>query len=159
MNLGDVPLVLVVDDDPDQLALVRQAAARAGGLRIMSAESGAEALAQLEARETMRLSAPDLVLTDLKMPDMSGLELMRILRERSEMLSVPVLFLTSSGYNRDRILVHMAGADGFFEKPIRFGDLIAMMKVLPSYIRHQSDSELPESVDAATPAACPDWGR
>jgi len=134
MNSGDLPLVLVIDDDPDQLNLVRQAVARAGGLRIMTAESGSEALTQLEARESMRLPAPDLVLTDLKMPDMTGLEFMRVFHARPDRMHVPVLFLTSSAYNRDRILVHMAGADGFFQKPIRFGDLVAMMKVLPSYI-------------------------
>jgi two-component system, sensor histidine kinase and response regulator len=157
MNSGAVPLVLVIDNDPDQLMLVRQAAARAGGLRIMSAESGTEALAQLEARESMRLPYPDLVLTDLKMPDMSGLEFMRVLRTRTETSNVPVLFLTSSGYNRDRILVHLAGAGAFFEKPIRFGDLVAMMKVLPSYVPQQPDPEMPTSIDvadSADPTAC-----
>lgn len=132
MNSRDVPLVLVIDDDPEDLALVRQAAARAGGFRIMTAESGAEALVQLDARDAMRLPYPDLVPTDLKMPDMNGLEFMRTFRERSGMRNVPVLFLSASGYNRDRILVHMAGAEGFFQKPVRLGDLVALMKVLPS---------------------------
>ncbi len=153
MNSGDVPLVLVIDDDPDQLALVRQAATRAGGLRIMTAESGAEALVQLDAREAMRLPYPNLVLTDLKMPDMNGLEFMRTFHERPGMMNVAVLFLTASGYNRDRILVHMAGAEGFFQKPVRFADLVALMKVLPSYIPHHSDSdsEIEKSTDVGRP--------
>lgn len=145
--------MLVIDDDPDYLALVRRAAARAGGLRIMTAEGGPEALAQLKARETMQLPSPDLFLTDLKMPDTTGLELMRTLHERPGMMNVPVLFLSASGYNRDRILVHMAGAEGFFQKPIRFADLVALMKLLPSYIPPQpaADSVLEKSIDVAVP--------
>ena len=134
MNPGESPLLLIIDDDPDQLALARLAAQRAGGMRVMAAESGAEALIQLQARAEMNLAPPDLVLTDLKMPDINGLELMQTVRSRPETQNVPVIFLTSSAYNRDRILAHMAGADGFFQKPIRFGDLVGLMKALPSYV-------------------------
>lgn len=152
MNSGDVPLLLVIDDDPDQLTLVRQAATKAGGLRLTTAESGMEALTQLEARESMQLPSPDLVLMDLKMPHMGGLEFMRLLRERPTMMRVPVVFLTSSGYNRDRVLVHMAGAEGFFQKPIRFGELVALMKVLPSYLSQHPEAEMEKAINAGNPA-------
>lgn len=130
MNLGDLPLVLVIDDDPDQLDLVRVAAERAGGIRTMGAESGPEAMILLDARRAMRLPPPDLVLTDLRMPDMNGLQLMQAVRERPEMKDVPVFFLTSTAYNRDRVVAHLAGAEGFFQKPIHFAGLVAFMGAL-----------------------------
>lgn len=68
------------------------------------------------------------------MPDMTGLEFMRAFHDRPDRMHVPVLFLTSFIFNRDRIRAHLAGADGFFQKPIRFDELVAMMKVLPSYL-------------------------
>jgi len=132
MNLGDLPLVLVIDDDPDQLDLARVAAHRAGGIRSMGAESGAEAMILLDARRAMRLPAPDLVLTDLKMPEMSGLELIEALRKRPEMKDVPVFFLTSTAYDPDREHAHVAGAAGFFQKPIHFSGLVALMQALAS---------------------------
>jgi CheY-like chemotaxis protein len=137
MQPGDIPFILIIDDDPDQLALVEQAAMRAGGFRVMTAESGSEALTQLQTVEPL----PDLVLTDLRMPDMNGVEFMQRARRLPGMADVPMIFLTSSGYNRDRILVHMAGGDGFYQKPIRFSELVAFMKVLPSHIPHHSDNE------------------
>lgn len=134
MNPGELPLLLIIDDDPDQLALARLAALRAGGLRVIEAESGPEALIQLQARADTQLAPPDLVLTDLKMPEINGVELMRLIRHRPEMRDVPVIFLTSNVYNRDRIVAHIAGADAFFQKPIHFADLVALMKVLPAYV-------------------------
>ena len=134
MNSGEPPLLLIIDDDPDQLALARLAALRAGGMRVIGAESAQEALIQLQARADSGLAPPDLVLTDLKMPEVNGVDLMREVRRRPELQNVPVLFLTSSAYNRDRILAHMAGANAFFQKPIRFNDLVALMKILPSFV-------------------------
>lgn len=162
MTSGDIPLLLAIDDDPDQLALVRVAALRAGGLRVMTAESAQEAMIQLQARESMRLPPPDLVLTDLKMPGIDGLELMRALRTRPGLHGLPVLFLTSSNYNRDRIMAHLAGADGFFQKPVRFGDLVAIMKVLPSYVMQGSAAEAGAPAEASValgpPAPLPPHG-
>lgn len=151
MNLGDLPLVLVVDDDPDQLDLARVAANRAGSVRIMGAESGAEAIILLDARRAMRLPVPDLVLTDLKMPEMNGIQLMQAVRERPDMKDVPVFFLTSTAYNRDRIVAHIAGAEGFFQKPIQFNGLVALMQTLPG--RVSARGEIPAAAPAGTPEA------
>lgn len=137
MQPGELPLILVIDDDPDQLALVRIAALRAGGLRILTAESGHEAIVQLQARAKSNLPPPDLVLTDLKMPQMNGVELMQRIRSEENLGDVPVIFLTSAIYNRDRILAHMAGANAFFEKPVLFPEFVNMLKALPAYLPAQ----------------------
>lgn len=147
MNLGDLPLVLVIDDDPDQLELARVAAGRAGGIRSIGAESGAEAMILLDARRAMRLPSPDLVLTDLKMPEMDGLEFIENLRERAEMKDIPVFFLTSTAYDRDRQHAQVAGASGFFQKPIHFEGLVSLMQTLANQIyprlekRREAESE------------------
>lgn len=136
MNSGDLPLLLIIDDDPDQLALARVAALRAGGMRVMTAESGAEALIQLQAREASGRRPPDLVLTDLKMPNMNGLDLLHTLRERDDMHAVPILFLTTSAYPRDRQKAEVEGAAGFFQKPMHFDELVGLMRSLPDYLPH-----------------------
>jgi two-component system KDP operon response regulator KdpE len=145
MSLGDLPLLLIIDDDPDQLALARVAALRAGGMRVITAESGAEALIQLQAREALGRRPPDLVLTDLKMPNMDGIDLLHGLQARDDMRGVPIIFLTTSAYPRDRLKAEAKGAAGFFQKPMRFDELVAIMRSLPDFLPH------PEPEWLATP--------
>ncbi len=160
MNLGDLPLVLVIDDDPDQLDLARLAAGRADGIRCIGAESGAEAMILLDARRAMRLPAPDLILTDLKMPEMNGLELIKALRERPEMIDVPVYFLTSTAYERDRQHTQVAGAAGCFQKPIQFGGLVGLMRTLKSHCSRCVDTRsVPNPHEAVAVPPTPNKSR
>ena len=133
---GDVPLVLIIDDDPDQRALACMAISRAGGLRVMTAQSGSEAQCALQSRKAAGLPPPDLVITDLKMPVMNGLEVMHVFRERDDMRQTPVVFLTSAGHPRDLLAVKAAGADGVFQKPMHFDELVALMRSLASLPPH-----------------------
>ena len=101
--------VLVVDEDPHIRALLVFAFEKAG-MAVREAADGEEALAAV-AR-----AAPDLVVLDINMPRMDGLEVCRRLRATSE---VPVLFLSSRDEEFDRVLGIELGADDYVVKPFR----------------------------------------
>jgi len=107
--------VLVVDDEqPMRAFIVRNLEAR--GYEAIGAATGFEALALFQQRE------PDLVILDLMMPAMDGLETCERLRERS---IVPILVVTALGEERDRVRALDAGADDCLVKPFGVDELIA----------------------------------
>ena len=114
------PRVLVVDDDPDILDLLRRGLA-IEGFDVQSAAGGDRALVALTERP------PDVVVLDVMMPGMDGLEVLRHIRATS---LVPVLFLTARDRVRDRIAGLNAGADDYLPKPFAFGELVARLRAL-----------------------------
>lgn len=117
------PLVLVVDDD----ALMRGTLSRllrAEGFEVAAEVDGAGAL------ESVELLRPDLVLMDVMMPGMSGLEVCRILKEDPATRLIPVLLLTGSGEAGDRVRGLETGADDFLSKPPERTELLARVKSL-----------------------------
>ena len=125
MSSTTAPLLLVVDDDPPILRFLR-AGLTAEGYRLVEAMTGADALAQAATR------APYLILLDLGLPDMDGFEVVRRLREWSQ---VPVLVLYARGQERDKINALDAGADDYVTKPFAMGELLARIRVA---LRHRS---------------------
>ncbi len=116
-------LVLVVDDD----AQARQTLSRllrAEGLEVAAEVDGAGAL------ESVRLLKPDLILMDVLMPGMSGLEVCRLLKGDPQTRLIPVLLLTGSGEMEDRVRGLEAGADDFLSKPPERLELLARVKSL-----------------------------
>ncbi len=116
---ADAPLVLVVEDE-ERIVRFLQAVLDAQGYRVVAAATGQEALRQAATR------APDLVLLDLGLPDLDGLEVTRRLREWS---SVPIVVLSARGQERDKIGALDAGADDYVTKPFAAGELLARMRV------------------------------
>ncbi len=108
--------VLVVDDSGPARMLIRQAlegwARRSGGLvEVVEAENGFEALRELPRTPF------DLVLTDVNMPTLSGLELIRMIRARPEQKSLPVVAVSTERDAEDASRARQAGADGYLGKP------------------------------------------
>lgn len=108
--------VLVVDDSGPARMLIRQAlegwARRSGGLvEVVEAENGFEALRELPRTPF------DLVLTDVNMPTLSGLELIRMIRARPEQRSLPVVAVSTERDAEDATRARQAGADGYLGKP------------------------------------------
>ena len=128
MSEPNAPLLLVVDDDAPVRRFLR-AGLGSAGYRLVEAMSGAEALAQAATR------APDLVLLDLGLPDLDGFEVVRRLREWSQ---VPVLVLSARGQEEDKIHALDAGADDYVTKPFSMGELLARVRVA---LRHRARRE------------------
>lgn len=112
--------VLIVDDDPRLRDLVRLAMERAG-FQTLTAADGQSALT-CAARDL-----PDLVVLDIGLPEVDGLEVCRRIRQRSE---VPVLFLTARDDEIDRILGLELGADDYVTKPFSPRELVARVRAI-----------------------------
>ncbi len=117
--------VLVVDDDPSLLKALR-IGLTARGDEVVLAQTGAEAVTQVA------LAMPDLVILDLGLPDLDGIEVTRRIREFS---TVPILVLSAYGDERRKVEVLDAGADDFVTKPFGMAELEARLRVA---LRHRS---------------------
>ncbi len=131
MSAAPNPLLLVVDDDPPIRRFLR-AGLDSEGYRLVECETAADALAQAATR------APDLVLLDLGLPDLDGLEVVRRLREWSD---VPVIVLSARGQDADKIRALDAGADDYVTKPFSMGELLARVRVALRHRARGADGE------------------
>ena len=114
------PLVLVADDEPRITKLVSIALSEEG-FRVVTANGGEEALAKAEEVR------PDIVLLDIVMPDLDGIEVMRQLRERRP---VPVILLTAKGSTADKAKGLDLGADDYVAKPFHPDELAARVRAV-----------------------------
>jgi len=121
MNVS--PKILVVDDTPKNVKLLADLLTVKGYL-VLTAASGREALAQLESEQ------PDLVLLDVVMPEMSGYEVCRKIREDTATRMLPVIMVTALDPGVERVKGIEAGADDFLSKPINQAELLARVKSL-----------------------------
>lgn len=113
--------LLVVDDEVNLLRAV-EACLRAEGFEVSTARSGADALVSVAQ------TVPDLIVSDIRMPGMSGYELAQQLRASSRTKLVPVVFLTAKGEMGDRIEGFRSGVDAYLTKPFEPDELIAVIK-------------------------------
>ena len=114
------PLVLIADDDP-RVTEVLEAYLRAAGFRTERASNGKLAL------EVWRAAQPDLILLDLMMPELDGLEVAKRIRAES---SVPILMLTARADEFDRVLGLELGADDYIVKPFSPREVVARVKAV-----------------------------
>jgi two-component system KDP operon response regulator KdpE len=112
------PLILVVEDDP-QIRRFLRATLAAEGYQFHEALTAAEGAAQAAARR------PDLILLDLGLPDHDGLEVIRGVREWSQM---PIVVVSARGQEKDKITALDLGADDYVAKPFAVGELLARIR-------------------------------
>jgi len=110
--------ILVVDDEP-QIRRMMRATLTSSGYQVDEARTGEEAL------EKFRVFLPDLVLLDLNMPGMGGLEACRSMRDGSE---VPIIILTVRNTEKEKVEALDAGADDYVSKPFGMQELMARIR-------------------------------
>jgi DNA-binding response OmpR family regulator len=115
--------ILIVEDDPDIAQLVARYLEKAGFSPEL-AVSGREALQAISA------AAPDLVILDLMLPQVDGLEVCRILRRDASTSSIPLIMLTARAEESDRIVGLELGADDYLAKPFSPNELVARVRAL-----------------------------
>lgn len=120
--------VLVIEDEP-QIRRFLRTALGAEGFEIEEAERGAAGLAMVATRR------PDVVILDLGLPDLDGVEVIRRLREWN---TVPVIVLSARAQERDKVAALDAGADDYVVKPFDIGELLARLRVA---MRHAAPTD------------------
>ena len=113
-------LILVVDDEPKIVKLARDYLERSG-FRVLSAAEGTTALAMT------RRERPDLVVLDLNLPGLDGLDVCRAIRRDS---NVPIIMLTARGEEADRLIGLELGADDYISKPFSPRELVARVRAV-----------------------------
>jgi len=115
--------ILVVDDEPEAIELI-EFNLRQAGFDVLSAADGGEALARA------RSALPSLIVLDLMLPEVDGIEVCKILRRDASTSSIPIIMLTARAAEIDRILGLELGADDYITKPFSPRELVLRIKKL-----------------------------
>jgi two-component system response regulator ChvI len=132
----NVPTIAVVDDDADVLTLVKEVLAEEGH-DVLLYDNGRTAL------DAFEVNSPDLIISDIRMPHMDGVELLRRVRQKS---AVPIIFLTGRLNEVDELLGLRVGADDYIRKPFSPRILVERVRTV---LRRSSDGHA-----AAEPTSC-----
>ena len=115
--------VLVVDDERDIVELVRHHLQQAG-FRVLTAADGRQAL------EAARRETPDLIVLDVMLPALSGMEVARLIRQDEKTRRIPILMLTARGDEVDRVVGFEIGADDYVVKPFSPRELVLRIQAI-----------------------------
>ena len=117
-------LILIVEDEPKNLTLLRDLL-QVSGYKTIEATDGEQGV------ELAKSKKPDLILMDVQMPKMDGLEATRILKADATTSNIPVLALTSYAMKGDKERILEAGCDGYLAKPL---DIKELLKIVAEYL-------------------------
>ncbi len=120
---GVMKRILVIEDDKDIVELVRYNLEKEG-FQVLAASDGLTGLTQLKK------SSPDLLLLDLMLPKLSGLEICKEVRRNASLNRLPILMLTARGEEADRVVGLELGADDYVTKPFSIRELVARVRAL-----------------------------
>jgi two-component system KDP operon response regulator KdpE len=129
--VADDELVLVVDDEP-AIQRILNAGLKARGYRVIVAATGQEAL------DRTVMAGPDVIVLDLGLPDIDGVEVCRRIREWSE---VPIVVLSAEGSDHRKVLALDEGADDYVTKPFSMPELLARVRVALRHRRRDQDED------------------
>src|SRR6266581_697939 len=116
-----MPKILVVDDEPDAVELI-DFNLKAASFEVVTAADGNEAL------KKARSSLPDLIVLDLMLPEVDGLEVCKILRRDPATAAIPIIMVTAKAGEIDRVLGLEVGADDYITKPFSPRELVLRVK-------------------------------
>lgn len=133
-----VDLLWIEDDPTDRELVLRVVRETAPGLRIHSTGDGRQALAWLDQQQR---SLPRVVMLDLNLPDMSGIEVLRHIRSGPQTTTLPVVVFTGSANPQDIAACYRAGANSYVVKPSGFADYqTAFIEVATYWLRYNQGS-------------------
>jgi len=117
-------VVLAVDDDIINLKLLKSMLMKSGNVKeVIEAKNGSDAIGELKARDDI-----DLILLDIIMPVMGGIEMLKVVRADENLRQLPIIVLTTDETKKSDALEY--GANGFLMKPIRNDDLLNKMRTV-----------------------------
>jgi len=134
--MTDIKRILIVDDSPKDVELTIAALAEKNlANEVIVAEDGEEALDYLYKRGKFvnTVGLPAVILLDIKMPKMNGIEVLRHIRSSPEFQFIPVIMVTSSREEKDLVESYKLGANSYVVKPVDIVQFIDAIKVLGQY--------------------------
>jgi phosphate regulon transcriptional regulator PhoB len=134
--------ILIADDEKDIVELIAYNLERAG-YAVVKAFDGQKAW------EAINAAKPDLVILDLMMPEISGMEVCRMIRRQAATAALPIIMLTAKSDSVDKILGLEVGADDYLTKPFHVRELIARIRAVLRRSERPSDDDAPASLDYA----------
>ena len=136
MSLAPLAPILLVEDNPDDVELTIRAFSRSHVANPISvARDGAEALERLHGTDgsTIPPDLPQLVLLDLQLPKVDGLEVLRRIRSEERTRLLPVVVLTTSREERDLVESYRLGANSYIRKPVDFAEFVEAVQQIGLY--------------------------
>jgi two-component system response regulator len=131
--MSTTPILLVEDNPDDVLLTVRAFAKNRIGNELVVATDGEQALRHLLPTDGAEPLRPALVLLDIKLPRIDGLEVLRRVRDDERTRLLPVVVLTTSNEERDIVAGYRLGANGFVRKPVVFDEFVRAVNALGVY--------------------------
>ncbi len=122
--------VLMIDDDTIEIMkLKRTVSSKNLDHQIIDAKNGEQALNILEQKDGI----PDIVLLDLNMPKINGIELLSILKAKESLRHIPIIIVTTSSNNKDLLQCYKLGIAGYIIKPLKYKDYVTKIKKVLDY--------------------------
>jgi two-component system response regulator len=126
--------ILLVEDNPDDVVFTMRAFERNKiSNEVVVAVDGEQALDYLLPDDDSKALTPALLLLDVNLPKVDGLEVLRRIRSHARTAALPVVVLTTSSEERDIVQSYRLGANSFVRKPVTFGEFVEATKVLGIY--------------------------
>lgn len=130
--------ILLVEDDPDDIELIKEAFKAANIVNnIIVLRDGQEALDYLfhkgDYTDVKKSEMPGLILLDIKMPKVDGIEVLKKIKKDRKLKRIPVVMLTTSQDNQDILESYDNHANSYIEKPVHFDDFIKVIKEIGLY--------------------------
>ncbi len=122
-------VLLIEDDTIEIMKLNRTISSLKLNHNVIEANNGEDALKILEKKDTL----PDIILLDLNMPKINGVEFLSILKNDSLLKHIPTIVLTTSNNQKDLLECYKIGIAGYVLKPLRYEDYVSKMEILLSY--------------------------
>ena len=144
-------LVLWVEDDPNDVLLLQRAFKKVGISPVHICPDGEEAIRYLKGKppfeDREKFPLPNLIVTDIKMPRASGLDLLRWLHDHPRCCVLPVVLFSGSGQDKDVQEAYKLGASGFFQKPTKLEEAVNVVEKILNYWREAFPPAAPDGRD------------
>jgi CheY-like chemotaxis protein len=127
--MKSLKVMLIEDDMIEVMKLNRASSSLQLNHKIIEANNGEEALKLLEQKDNL----PDIILLDLNMPKINGIEFLKILKEDKRLKYIPTIILTTSNNKRDLLECYELGIAGYILKPLKYEDYVSKIEKLLSY--------------------------
>ena len=133
MTKDPVSILLIEDDEVDIMTVQRAFTKSRVSNPLYIANNGIEGLEMLRSNAELIAAQRRLILLDLNMPKMNGIEFLNVLRQDPKLKSTPVIVLTTSDQERDRVEAYNLHVAGYILKPVTFAKFVEVVKALNHY--------------------------